>query len=124
MHAPQEHYRMDFKTDAYKKWILEYVKKSEKWKEQLKDYFQMSQTENLDPIRGLCRLANVGCPDYYESYAEYWKGLAGTMGEVTPNQKLLTNGYKNWLILVVELKRQNKRKKKMKKNRAKSTSQA
>ena len=35
-YAPTEHYRMDFKTDAYKKWIIEYVKKSEKWKGQLK----------------------------------------------------------------------------------------
>ena len=26
MHSAQEHYRMDFKTDAYKKWIIEYVK--------------------------------------------------------------------------------------------------
>ena len=36
LHAAQEHYRMDFKQDAYKKWILEYCKSAEKWKEHFK----------------------------------------------------------------------------------------
>ena len=52
---------MDFKADAYKKWIFEYVKNNLKMERTFKKQFPNVLTENLDLIRGgLCRLANVG----------------------------------------------------------------
>ena len=99
MHAAQEHYRMDFKTDAYKKWILEYVKKSDKWKDHLKTISKCPDREFRSSLGGLCRLANVGCPDFYEPYAEYWRSLAGTMGEVTPRSETIDK----WLQELVDI---------------------
>ena len=51
IYTPQEHYSQWIsKTDAYKKWILEYVKKSINGKT-LKRLFPNVLTENLDPWR-------------------------------------------------------------------------
>ena len=58
MHAPTEHYRMDSQIHAYKKWIIEYIKKS-KMETQLKkkkcDRDFRSQEDFAD-------YPNVGCP--------------------------------------------------------------
>ena len=89
MHAAQEHYRLDFKTDAYKKWILEYCKRSDKWKEHVKTISKCPDREFRSSLGGLCRLANMGCPDYYEPYAVYWESLAGTMGQVKPHSETI-----------------------------------
>lgn len=98
-HAATEHYRMDFKADAYKKWILEYVKKSDKWKEHLKTISKCPDREFRSSLGGLCRLSNVGCPDFYEPYAEYWRSLAGTMGEITPRSETIDK----WLQELVDV---------------------
>ena len=99
MHAATEHYRMDFKSDAYKKWIIEYIKKSEKWKPQLKTISKCPDRDFRSSLGGLCRLSNVGCPDYYEPYAEYWRGLAGTTGEITPRSETIDK----WLQELVDI---------------------
>ena len=87
LHAAQEHYRMDFKQDVYKKWILEYCKTSEKWKEHLKTIAKNPDREFRSTLAGLCRLSLVGCPDFYKPYADYWLTLAGTTGEVKPRSE-------------------------------------
>ncbi len=89
MHAAQEHYRMDFKSDAYKRWILEYCKTSEKWKDHVKTISKNRDGEFRSTLGGLCRLANLGCPDYHKPYADYWLTLAGTMGEVEPRSVII-----------------------------------
>ena len=58
--------------------------------------------------------------DYYEPYAEYWRGLAGTTGEITPRSETIDK----WLQELVDIgsttpKRLKKRKKKLKRKRVK-----
>ena len=94
MHAPTEHYRMDSQNHVLTKNGLQNIlKTSRKWKNNQK--FSKCPDREFRSQEDFGRLANVGCPDYYEP-AEYWKGLAGTTGEITPiKSKQLTNGSKN-----------------------------
>ncbi len=89
MHHAQEHYRMDYKQDVYKKWVLEYCKTSTQWKDHLKTITKNPDREFRPTLAGLCRLATVGCPDFYKPYADYWLTLAGTTGEVKPRSETI-----------------------------------
>ena len=78
------YYRLEFKGADYKRWILEYCKGQPEWKKHLK-----AIAKNLDwrysPTLGTsCRLLNKGFPSLHKPYADYWRELPGTMGEVKP----------------------------------------
>jgi len=88
-----EIYRLDYKNADYKKWVIDYCKKSEKWKADAKVISKNKESEFRSTLGGLCKLLLDGCPDYHKPYAEYWRGLAGTMGEVKP----MTESIDPWL---------------------------
>tara|TARA_B100001287_G_scaffold271098_1_gene270867 strand:- start:1284 stop:2558 length:1275 start_codon:yes stop_codon:yes gene_type:complete len=111
MHAAQEHYRLDFKTDAYKKWIIEYCKRSDKWKDHVKTISKCPDREFRSSLGGLCRLSNVGCPDYYKPYAEYWESLAGTMGQVKPHSETINKWVQELVDIGSTIKKSEEKKK-------------
>jgi hypothetical protein len=117
MHAAQEHYRMDFKTDAYKKWIIEYCKRSDKWKDNVKTISKCPDREFRSSLAGMCRLANMGCPDYHEPYAEYWRGLAGTMGEVKPHSETIDKWIQELVDIGSKIKKTEEKKKEAEKKK-------
>jgi hypothetical protein len=46
-----------YKQDVYKKWILEYCKSAEKWKEHFKTIAKNPDREFRPTLAGLCRLS-------------------------------------------------------------------
>lgn len=117
LHAAQEHYRMDFKQDVYKKWIVEYCKTSEKWKEHLKTIAKNPDREFRSTLAGLCRLSLVGCPDFYKPYADYWLTLAGTTGEVKPRSESIDKWIQELVDKGSQIKQSEEKKKEVEKKK-------
>ena len=79
-----DYYRLDCKNADYKRWTLEWVETSEKWKEHLPKFKKVPESKFHSTLAACCRTSSLGRPDVNEKYNEYWESLPGTSGKVKP----------------------------------------
>ena len=91
-------YRLDYKNADYKRWVLEWAKADETWKDKAKTLSKVPESRFHATVGGCCRLLNLGCPDVFEKYNVYWEGLAGTMGTPKPISEFVNKTLKELYI--------------------------
>jgi len=114
--AAYQYYRMEKKNADYKKYILDYVKTSDKWKEHAQAIAKAPDWKFNSTLGAVCKMTSQGMPDVHPKYNEWWESLPGTIGTPKPNhvfidkqlQELLTVGEK----VVEEVKEKEEEKKK------------
>lgn len=87
-HAYQ-YYRLEKKNADFKKYVLDYVKTSDKWKEKYKVISKAPDNKFNSTLGALCKLTLQGMPDVHEKYNEYWESLPGTTGTPKPNHQYI-----------------------------------
>lgn len=83
--AAFQYFRMEKKSADYKKYVLEYVKTNDKWKEHFKTIDKAPDHRFNSTLGTMCNLTTQGMPDVHPKYNEWWHGLAGTMGTPKPH---------------------------------------
>jgi len=83
-HYAFEFYRLEYKSSDYKKWVLDYVSTSDKWKKHKKAISKSADSGFNGTLGSVCRMRLKGMPDLHEPYKKYWEELAGTTGELKP----------------------------------------
>lgn len=82
--AASEYYRLDCKSSDYKKYVVDYCKASDQWKDYASKFSKIPDGRYNSVVGGLCRQASLGRPDVHEEYNKYWESLPGTMGTPKP----------------------------------------
>ena len=83
------YYRLEFKGADYKRWILEYCKDKPEWKKHIKAIGKNPDWRFSPTLGTSCRLMNKGFPSLHKPYADHWRELPGTMGEVKPMEHFI-----------------------------------
>ena len=112
-----EFYRMEFKSSDYKRWVVEYCKGNPEWKKKVTSIAKSPEWRYSCTVGTACRLLNKGFPDYHKAYAEHWKELPGTMGEIKPLSefvnKNLTELYEEGTKVIEEVKKKEEAEKQL-----------
>ena len=88
------YYRLEFKGADYKRWILEYCKGQPEWKKHIKAIGKNPDWRFSPTLGTSCRLLNKGFPTLHKPYADYWRELPGTMGELKPMEEFINKNLK------------------------------
>ena len=91
-------YRMEFKGADYKRWILEYCKDKPEWKKHIKAIGKNPEWRFSCTLGTSCRLMNKGLPSLHKPYADHWRELPGTMGEIKPMEDFIDKQLKELII--------------------------
>ena len=83
--AAFQYFRMEKKNSDFKKYVLEYVKTSDKWKEQHGTLSKAPESRFHSTLGTICNLLTQGMPDVHPKYNEWWHSLPGTMGTPKPH---------------------------------------
>jgi len=113
--AAFEYYRLEKKNSDFKKYVLDYVKTSDKWKEHLSTLNKAPDNKFNSTLGSICKLTTQGMPDVHPKYNEWWHSLAGTMGTPKPHSEYIDKWLKEILSVgekVVEEKQEEEVKKK------------
>lgn len=113
-----DYYRLEGKSAQFKKWTIEYVESSDKWKDKKAVISKNKESEFNSTLGGLCRLINTGMPDLHPGVQKYIDDMAGLTGENKPSSefidKRLEELYTRGKVVVEEIKETEKEKEKRK----------
>lgn len=107
-----QYYRLEKKYSDYKKYVLDYVKTDDKWKDKVSILNKAPENRFNSTLGALCKLRTQGMPDVHTKYNEYWESLPGTMGTPKPHQVYIDKWLNEALEIgsqVVEEKEQEKK---------------
>ena len=113
--AAFEYFRLEKKSSDYKKYVLDYVKTSEKWKEHHATINKAPDNKFNSTLGAICNLVTQGMPDVHPKYNEWWESLPGTMGTPKPHSEYINKWLEEILNVgekVVEEKKEEEVKKK------------
>ena len=85
------YYRLECKNTDYKQWTIDYLENFNysEHKDIIDIVKKNPEREFNCTLGGVCRMLTKGLPDFYEPYAQYWRELPGTMGEVKPHSEFI-----------------------------------
>tara|TARA_B110000858_G_scaffold146604_1_gene166585 strand:+ start:934 stop:2130 length:1197 start_codon:yes stop_codon:yes gene_type:complete len=78
------YYNMECKNTQYKKWTIEWIGKSEQWKEHIKAISKNPDNAFSAVLGGSCRMLTLGMPDQHQGFIEFWESQGGTIGTPPP----------------------------------------
>lgn len=113
--AAFEYYRLEKKSADFKKYVMEYVKTSDKWKEHANTLAKAPDNKFNSTLGSVCKLTTQGMPDVHPKYNEWWHSLPGTMGTPKPHHEYIDKWLEEILSIgekVVEEKKEEEVKKK------------
>ena len=113
--AAFEYYRLEKKNADFKKYVMEYVKASDKWKEHATTLAKAPDNKFNSTLGSICKLTTQGMPDVHPKYNEWWESLPGTMGTPKPHHTYIDKWLEEILSIgekVVEVKKEEEVKKK------------
>lgn len=97
--AAFEYFRMEKKSADFKKYVLEYIKTSDKWRDQASTITKAPDWRFHSTIGTLCALKMQGMPEVHPKYNEWWESLPGTMGTPKPHSEYIDK----WLQEILEV---------------------
>lgn len=108
------YYRLECKSSDFKKWTIEYVTQSEKWKSKKTAINKNRDSDFSSTLGGLCRLLTRGAPDLHPGVQEYMDKMPGISGDSKPMSafidKRLEELYESGAKIVEEVKEEEKKK--------------
>jgi len=113
--AAFEYYRLEKKNADFKKYVMEYVKASDKWKEHASTLTKAPDNKFNSTLGTICKLTTQGMPDVHPKYNEWWESLPGTLGTPKPHHTYIDKWLEEILSIgekVVEEKKEEEVKKK------------
>ena len=111
--AAFQYFRMEKKNSDYKKYVLDWAKTSDKWKEHIDTLNKAPDWRFNSTLATICNLTMQGMPDVHPKYNEWWHSLPGTMGTPKPHSEYIEKWLKELLDLgeqVVEEKKEEEKK--------------
>jgi len=79
-----DYYRLECKGADFKRWTLEYMDKSDKWRQHVDSFKKVPENRFNSTLGAMCRMLQLGKPNINEEYNKYWESLPGTMGTPKP----------------------------------------
>jgi len=97
--AAFEYFRLEKKSADFKKYTMDYVKTSDKWKEHATTLAKAPDSKFNSTLGTICVLTTQGMPDVHPKYNEWWHSLLGTMGTPKPHHEYIDK----WLKEILEV---------------------
>ena len=97
--AAFEYYRLEKKNSDYKKYVLDYVKTNDKWKDSLEAISKAPDNQFNSTLGAMCKLTMQGMPEVHPKYNEWWHSLPGTMGTPKPHSEYINK----WLTEILNV---------------------
>lgn len=84
IHTCSDYYRLEKKPADFKKYVIEYCKKTDTWTDYVTKFEKIPDNRFNCTIGGLCKQFLLGRPNIHKGYNKYWEELPGTMGTPRP----------------------------------------
>lgn len=82
--SASDYYYRNYKASDLQEYAYKWMLANEYTREDVK-CAKADKNHNISPQVGyICRMLEMGMPDYFEPHNEYWKSLPGTLGEIKP----------------------------------------
>ena len=94
-----QYYRLEKKNSDYKKYVLDYVKTNDKWKDSLEAISKAPDNQFNSTLGAMCKLTMQGMPEVHPKYNEWWHSLPGTMGTPKPHSEYINK----WLTEILNV---------------------
>ena len=93
-----EYYRLDGNKKDSKKVVLQYAKNTPQFSQRLKELRAVKDWRFSAPLAAEISCMLKGWPSYNQKYAEYWKSLPGTTGDVKDTKEYINQQLERILI--------------------------
>jgi hypothetical protein len=97
--AAFEYFRLEKKSTDFKKYVLDYCKTSDKWKEHITTLSKAPDSKFNSTLGSLCILTSQGMPDTHPKYNQWWESLPGTTGTPKPHHQYIDK----WIAEILDV---------------------